>query len=154
MKPEKYIRVKAMCLFIHDGKVLIQSGNSLRKRDAERSRSIIPGDYFRVLGGSLNVFETAEQGVKREIKEELGSDIENLQFLQVVESIFTYWGEKNHEIVFLYKGDLVNKDLYKKDVIHIVEDAYEFDAMWVPIEKIINKEVPLFPATDYSQYLP
>ncbi len=153
MTATQSIKVKTMCLFVHNGKVLIQSGASLKKRVVDKPRPIIEGDFYRVLGGSLNLFETAEEGIRREIKEELGSEIENLQFLQVVENIFTYWGEKNHEIVFLYRADLTDKSLYEREKIHIVEDVYEFDAEWMPIEKILNKEITLYPLADYGKFL-
>ena len=146
---QKNIRVKAMCLIIHEGRILVADGDSMKSG----VRPIVPSNFYRVLGGSLNFDESAEEGVRREIREELNSEIENLEKLDVIENHFTYAGERGHEIVFLFKGTLSRTELTKQDVIHIIEDTYEFDAVWVPIEKILNKEVTLYPEADYNKLL-
>jgi ADP-ribose pyrophosphatase YjhB (NUDIX family) len=143
MNPEPKIKVKAMCLIIRDGKTLVAVGHD----------KVTSQDFYRVLGGSLNFFETSEEGVRREIREELKSELEDLKLLDVVENIFTYEGTKGHEVVFVYSGNLSRNELYDQDVIHIIEDTYEFDAEWASIEKILNKEVPLYPALDWSKFL-
>ncbi len=140
---EGRIRIKAMCLFVHDGKILVQKGYDKVK-----------GEYFyRVLGGSLNFFEKIEEGLRREIREELKSELDNLALLDVVENLFVYEGNKGHEIVFLYSGDLSRKELYGQNTIHVIEKTYEIDVEWVPIEKVLNKEIPLYPALDWSRFL-
>lgn len=149
--PQKKIKVKAMCLFVHENRVLLQSGASLKVTKPDRP--IIAGNFHRVLGGSINFGETTEAAVRREIKEELGSEMEHLALLDVIENIFTYEGETNHEIVFLYKGILADKALYLQEKIHVIEDVYEFDAEWVLIEKILNGEVDLKPKADYAKIL-
>jgi 8-oxo-dGTP pyrophosphatase MutT (NUDIX family) len=151
IQPEKRIKVKAMCFFLHDGKILLQSGASLKiVRDV---RPIVHGDFYRPLGGSIEVGEQSEEGIRREIREELGSEIDNLEMLEVIENVFVYGNEQNHEIVFLFKGDLQKKEIYDQQVIHIVEPDYEFDAMWVPIERILKGEVLLVPKTNWGKYL-
>jgi len=145
------IRVKAMCLIVHDGKVLVADGDTLQSSSPDRR--VVPSSFYRVLGGSLEFQETVEQGVRREIREELNSEIENLEQLGVVENIFTYAGEPGHEIVFLYKGDLAKRELYEKDRWHVVEDGYEFDAVWVPAEQVLNGSKPLYPVFDYATIL-
>ena len=145
------IRVKAMCLFIHEGRVLVANGNSLRTRSEECM--VVPGNFYRAIGGSIDFSETSEQGVRREIREELGSEIESLELLDVIESIFEYEGQQNHEIAFLYKGKLTNEAVLNTDVLHIMEDTYEFDAEWVAIEQILNGSTPLYPAAPYERLL-
>jgi ADP-ribose pyrophosphatase YjhB (NUDIX family) len=137
------IRVSAMCLFVHDGKTLVSKGYDSVKGQA----------FYRVLGGGVNFFETAEDAVRREIQEELQSDVENLVFLTVTENIFTYLGKKGHEIVFMYSGSLSRKELYGAETIHVVEETHENEAVWVPIDEILNGKVPLYPNLDYNQYL-
>lgn len=151
---EKNIRVKTMCLIEHDGKVLIQSLKSLKSRKPEKNIvQYDTGNIYRVLGGSLNYCEPIEDGVRREIREELGSEISSPKLLTVIDNIFDHKGQRDHEVVFLYKADLVNTELHKKPVIHIVEDTYEFDAEWIPVKKVLNGEVQLVPKTDYSKWL-
>ena len=133
-------RVKAMCIFTHDDKTLASKGYDAIKKE----------HFYRVLGGSVEFGETSEEGVRREIKEELLCEIENLKLLSVVENIFEFEDRTGHEIVFIYKGDLSNKDLYKNDKIRIVEPYKEFDAEWISISEILTGKIPLYPKTDYS----
>ncbi len=145
---DKKIRVKAMCLIIHNQKVLVADGDTFKSN----VRHVVPGHFYRVLGGSMNFQETSEQSVRREIREELGSEIDNLEKLDVIENHFIYAGEQDHEIVFLFKGRLARKELTEQNVIHIVEDSYEGDAVWVPIEEMLKGDRPLYPTTDYKKY--
>ncbi len=132
-----------MCLIRHKNKILVSKGYDKVKAET----------FYRFLGGSLEFNETIEYGIEREIKEELGSDINDLHLLDVIQNIFTYEGEKRHQLVFLYKGNLSDKSLYEKNVIHITDATVEFDAEWMPLERVINREVILYPQYDYSNLL-
>jgi 8-oxo-dGTP pyrophosphatase MutT (NUDIX family) len=145
---DQKIRVKAMCLLIHGDKALVMDGDTFKSK----VRLVVPGHFYRVLGGSMNFQETSEEGVRREIREELGGEIDNLEKLDVIENNFMYAGEQNHEIVFLFKGSPTRKELTELNVIHIVEDSYEGDAVWIPIKELLNGEKPLYPSTDYKKY--
>lgn len=134
------IMVKAMCLIEHEGKLLLCKNYNKVKKET----------FFRVVGGTVNFGEKCEEAVRREIKEELNSKIENLHFIAVIENIFTYEGEEGHEIVFLYKGDLSNKEIYKKKIIYI-PDAEDFPAEWVPISDILEGKVKLYPVFNYRK---
>ena len=143
MEQEQKIRIKTMCLFNHEGRTLASKGFDEKKNET----------FYRVIGGSVDFGEKTEDGVRREVREELGCEIENLELQKVVENIFEYNGNQGHEIVFLYKGDLSNKALYEQEKIHIVEPYSEFDAEWVPIEDILNGKSILYPALNYSEVL-
>lgn len=136
----KRIIIKALLLIEHEGKLLLNKGYDSIKKET----------FFRFVGGSLNFGEKAEEAMRREIKEELNSEIENLQFLRVVESIFTYEGEKGHEIIFLYKGDLSNKNIYQQKFISIPDDQ-NFPAEWVPISDILEDKIILYPSFNYKE---
>ncbi len=140
----KKIKVKAMCLFKCKGKVFV-----CKARDEVKKET-----FFRVIGGSVEFSETAEESVRREIKEELNCEIKNIKFLTVVESIFTYRGEKGHEVVFLFGGDLSNKDIYKKESICYVEaNGEKQNAEWVEISDIFKGKIKLYPEFDYKKFL-
>ncbi len=138
-----------MCLIIDSGRVLVADGDSMKSS----TRPIVPSDFYRVLGGGVNFDESAEEGVRREIREELNSEIEGLEKLDTIENRFTYAGERGHEIAFLYKGTLSRKELTKQDTVRVLEDSYEFNAVWVPIDQILNGKKPLYPPTDYKKFL-
>ena len=61
-----------------------------------------------------------------------------------------YDGKPGHEIVFLYNGDLVRKELYAQSHIRIVETTYELEAVWVPIDELASGNIPLYPPFDYQ----
>jgi ADP-ribose pyrophosphatase YjhB (NUDIX family) len=141
--PVQKPRVKTMCLFIHRGKTLATKGYDEKKNET----------FYRLIGGSINFGEKTEDGIRREVNEELGCEIENLELLKVIENIFTYNGNQGHDIVFLYKGELSNKTLYDQEKIHIVEPYAEFEAEWILIDDVLAGKTILYPALDYSKIL-
>lgn len=138
----KEIRVSAMCLIEHKGKLLLCNGYDSVKKEK----------FLRIIGGGIDFREKAEDAVRREIKEELDSNLENLKFITVVENVFTYEGEKGHEVVFLYNGDLTNKDIYNTEKVSILdhEEGWE-NAEWIPISDILENKVILYPSFDYKK---
>lgn len=141
MKDNTQTAIKSICVFVHNGKTLASKGIDEKKGET----------FYRGIGGSVHFREKSEDAMRREVKEELGCDVENLELLTVAENIFTYDGENRHQIVFLYKADLSNKDLYKQDKIHIVEPYSEFDAEWVLIDDILSGKTILYPSLDWSE---
>lgn len=137
------IKVKAMCVFERNGRFLVSKG-----RDTVKNES-----FYRILGGHLDFGECAEDGVRREIREELGCEIEKLKFLTVLENVFTYNGKLGHEIVFLYSGELSDKNLYEKQSITIVEPDKMLEAVWVSKKDIVGNKIRVYPSFDYATTL-
>lgn len=142
-KANNRIRIKVMCLITDGDRVLAGHGYDSVKGE----------DFYRVLGGSMKFSETSEEGVRREIREELNSEIEDLKFLDVVENTFVYKGNPGHEIIFLFQGTLTDKEIYKQAKIHIVDEGYEFDAEWVSLKDVFAGKARLYPEYDYSKAL-
>jgi ADP-ribose pyrophosphatase YjhB (NUDIX family) len=140
---QEKIVIKAMLLIENRGKLLLNTGYNRVKNER----------FFRLIGGTVNFGERIEDALKREIKEELDSKIENLRFLTIAESIFQYGREKRHEICFIYKGDLKNKKIYKKKSIHYIRNGEKFDAEWVAIEDILEGKLILYPYFNIRDYL-
>ena len=115
--------LKAMLVCRHDGKFLMQR--------AGRSPNLI-----RPLGGHVEMFERSGQTIKREIREEINSGISNLRYLGTIENIFTSKGKKEHEVCFIYSGELTNRKLFSKDIIYRNEDGRDEEAMWIPEAKL------------------
>lgn len=132
-----------MCLITDGQRILVGQGRDTVKKQ----------DFYRVLGGSLDFGETSEQGVRREIREELGCEIENLKFLTVIENIFTFEGMNGHEITFMFRGAASDKTLTSKNPVHIVERDYEFDAYWVPLSDVLKNKVIVYPSCEYDKLL-
>ncbi len=70
--------------------------------------------------------------------------------METIENLFVWEGKKGDEVDFLYVGDLARTELYSQNPIHVVEETYEFDAEWVPVDDISTGNTPLYPATDYK----
>jgi ADP-ribose pyrophosphatase YjhB (NUDIX family) len=140
---DKKIIIKAMCLFEHEGKLLLNIGYDKVKDER----------FFRIIGGSVNFGEKTEEAIRREVREELDCEIENLKFLTVIENIFQYEGKNMHEISFIYKGDLSDKRIYEQESIHYIKINEKFDAEWVPISNILTKKIKLYPTFDYQKLM-
>ena len=59
--------------------------------------------FYWIAGGRIQINETSEEAAKREIKEELNMNIENIKLKAIMESFFELEKEKFHEICFYYR---------------------------------------------------
>lgn len=134
------IRVKAMCIFERDGKTLGTKGYDPATGEV----------FYRLIGGGIEHTETSEVAVRREVVEEVASEISDLTFLECVENIFEYEGRPGHEIVFVYKGDLVREELYDMEMIEIREGDEVFEAFWIDVSDVVAGRVVLYPEVDYG----
>lgn len=137
------IKVKAMCIIRHQDKLLV-----CRYFDNTKQQY-----FYRLLGGSMEFGETAEETMRREIKEEINSELEDLRFLQMVENVFTYENQPGHEVIFLFSGTITRTELYEQTDIIITEPTEDVEGFWVPIENILHGDIPLYPLCDYRALL-
>jgi 8-oxo-dGTP pyrophosphatase MutT (NUDIX family) len=87
--------------------------------------------YYRPPGGSIEFGERAEDALKREIREELGAEIDIWLFRGSFENIFVCDGIKGHEIVLIYEAKFRDPIFYQRDEMSAVEDNGEvFKAVW------------------------
>lgn len=134
MKPGK-VRAIALCVFLHDGKVLVGEGYDGIKQEF----------FGRPLGGTIEFGEPSQKTIVREIREELGAEITHLRYLGTLENIFTYNGDVGHEIVLIYRGDLVDQGLYERSPIEGDENGNPIRAIWVPLTDCKRGVMPLYP---------
>lgn len=130
------IRTIALCVFRDKGRLFVFEGC-----DSETGRR-----FYRPLGGGIEFGERSEQAVMRELREEIGAEVQNLRFLGALENIFTYEGRAGHEIVFVYDGTFRDGSFYEREWVDAVEDNGEaFRAVWKPLSDFPNASVPLYP---------
>jgi 8-oxo-dGTP pyrophosphatase MutT (NUDIX family) len=101
--------------------------------------------FYRPLGGGIDFGERAIEAARREIREELGAEVDGLELLGTVENLFTYRGEPGHELIWLFEGRFVDLAFYARDVITADEGGIAFDVEWVPPSLFEDGEVPLYP---------
>lgn len=125
----------AVCIVKHEGKLLAGIGQD----------SVMNKTFYRLLGGGIEFGEKAEEALKREFREELGTDLENVKFVTTLENIFTYEGERGHEIVMVFEGGLADKSLYDKQNIQILDEKEGHVASWQRIEDYKSEKLILYP---------
>jgi 8-oxo-dGTP pyrophosphatase MutT (NUDIX family) len=129
------IKNKAICVFKNEYKILVSEYFNPENGDT----------YYRPIGGNIEFGESSGSALKREINEEIGAEISNLQLLDTVENIYFNKGKTSHEILFIYEADFINQDLYNQDVIEAIEDDRTFDVIWKNISDFVFGDCVLYP---------
>ena len=93
--------------------------------------------FFRLLGGGVEFGETAAQAVRRELIEELGAELTNVEPLAIQENIFDFFGRPHHEIAFLFTAELVDPSFYERDELGKVLDTDE-EVSWQPLSRLFD----------------
>ena len=81
--------------------------------------------------------------IKDEYKEELNINIEVGNFLGISENIFQYKGKNAHELILFYDVTIKKQDY--KSSYKLLDDDDEYEALWIEIDKFINKENIIYP---------
>jgi ADP-ribose pyrophosphatase YjhB (NUDIX family) len=134
--PPPQIRTLAVAVCMDGDRALVECG---RDRVAGRS-------YYRAIGGGVEFGERAAEAVAREWREELGLTLTELRPLGVLENLFSYEGRPGHEIVFAYRGRVVEARAYAQDAFTSVDPSgLRHEAVWVPLDALRQGTVPLYP---------
>ncbi|MBI1729185.1 NUDIX domain-containing protein [Candidatus Acetothermia bacterium] len=110
MQTSKAVRPIPICVFRNGTKILVGSYHDPIKREV----------VYRPLGGGIHFGESSEAALHREIREEIGAEIEKPKLLGVLENLYTFKGELAHEIVFVYDARFLKTAPYiqLKDLTH------------------------------------
>jgi len=101
------IRVIAIAVISRrsDGALLVFDGYDSVKRE----------HFHRPLGGGIEFGETGEVAVRRELREELGAELDEVALLGFLENLFTCDGRPGHQIVAVFSARLADTSLYARN---------------------------------------
>ena len=130
------IKVKAICIFYTRGKILVS-----QFRDSHANKTL-----YRPLGGMIEFGESSLEAIRREIREELQTEIINPVLIGTLESRFNYEGQPGHEFLQIYDAAFIDKSVYLMSSIPFTEsDGSSQQALWKDIS-FFNEQSPLVPA--------
>jgi transposase/ADP-ribose pyrophosphatase YjhB (NUDIX family) len=131
------VKVKAMGLFVSDGRLLVSPGFD----------PVSQKPHLRLLGGQVEFGERSEETLVREMREELGADVEVGELLEVVQNVYVLRGRQKHEIAFIHRARFLDDAFLGKNELPNIEPGSDEVAKWLPIAEVLNGPVPLFPPT-------
>lgn len=124
------LNVRAAGIMIHNGKILVHRN--------------INYDHYALIGGRVEIGENSADTIKREVKEELGKDIDITGYVATIENFFEMKGSKFHEILFVYKIEFLDEDDKKIDYTLKNNEGKDYlQYEWLDLDKI--EEYPVLP---------
>jgi len=93
-------------------------------------------DFWYIPGGRVQMLESSETAVKRELREELGVNVDVKKLLWTAENFFTYDTHQFHEISFYYEVNLLELPAKGEDTFVLEEDGRRYVFQWVLLERI------------------
>jgi 8-oxo-dGTP pyrophosphatase MutT (NUDIX family) len=115
----------------------------LSSRDTIRSKE----RHSIELGGGIEFGKRGEEAVRREIREELNLDLDEVHYLGTLESIFVHNdGHPGHEIVQVYDAVPADTSFYQLETMTAQEaNGQQLDVMWKDLSSFAGSETPLYP---------
>jgi 8-oxo-dGTP pyrophosphatase MutT (NUDIX family) len=131
-----FVRPKVICVFRNGNRILV----------AEAIDPTTGQQFYCPPGGGIEFGETSEVALRREIMEELETQIQDPCLLGVLENIFIYNGRQGHEIIFVYDAQLADRSLYDLDRFVGIESGGDpFDLIWLDINNLAPLTPPVYP---------
>lgn len=132
------IRPIAICVFLNQNRILVSEGYDPVKDQT----------FYRPLGGGIEFGEHSEQTIRRELIEEINSEVGELRYLGTLENFFVFNGTPGHEIVQVYDGELKESGLYDQAVIAGKEADIDkhIKAVWMRLDEFGDGKSILYPA--------
>lgn len=122
------LNVRAAGVMIHNHKILVHRN--------------INFDHYALIGGRVEIGENSADTIKREIKEELGKDVEVTGYISTIENFFEAKGSKYHEIMFVHKIEFTDEE--DKKIEHTIKNVEEKDYLqyeWINLDKIDEYQI-------------
>jgi 8-oxo-dGTP pyrophosphatase MutT (NUDIX family) len=102
---------------------------------------------YRPLGGGIKFMERGASAAQRELLEEIGAVVTEVEFMGLVENIFTHEGRPGHEIALVFEGRFADPSLYAQDTFIGREERGEpIHAGWKALSEFWDEGAPLYPS--------
>lgn len=125
---EYKLNIRAACIIKHNNKILFH-----KCKDK---------DYYCFIGGRVEIGENSEETIKREIKEELGKEIEITGYISTIENFFTEDNFKYHEYMFLYEAEFKEeKDKLIEETLDNIEGKEYLKYYWLDTRKLDEYDI-------------
>lgn len=125
---EQKLNIRSAVIIVHNNKILTHKD--------------INNEYYCLPGGRVQIGENSEKTAKREIKEELGKEIQITGYVTTIENFFEIDGIKYHEIYFLHKAEFIDeKDQRIENTMHNIEGEDYLQYEWLDLEKIESYKI-------------
>lgn len=124
------IRCASKAIIINNGAVLL---NKCKNEEGHI--------YYDLPGGGQNVYESLEEALVREVKEETGYDVRVDKFVALAEEIYTStdlrerFPEYTHRVFHIFKASLISD---KQDAPTEIDFATE-GSIWIPINELASE---------------
>jgi len=127
--PEQQIRTLALAVLLHHDHVLCAEGYDEVKRQT----------FYRPLGGGVEFGERAADAAARELREEIGREVDVRELLGTTENIFVFNGAPGHEICFEFIAEFA-EGAAPGDLAPVTcnEGGYAFIARWLPLAEVVG----------------
>jgi ADP-ribose pyrophosphatase YjhB (NUDIX family) len=129
----RFQRLKAVCVITHGGEYLFSVGVD----PLDQRTFLVP------VGGGIEFAELALSAALREVQEEIGVDVEAPRLLGVLENIFTYNGETEHEVAFCYIGRVRSMDDVPTEGVE--SDGMSFPLRWLSEGELRSPDILVYP---------
>ena len=73
------------------------------------------GDFWNMIGGRVHFGDSTLEAAKRELKEELNADFDNLTLINVSENFFSWMGSNQQELLFVYRATVDDSYPFTKE---------------------------------------
>ncbi|MDN8548661.1 tetratricopeptide repeat protein [Microbacterium sp. NM3R9] len=129
------IRAIAVAVIVKDGHVLAEEYAAGTDRPA----------FLRAPGGGIAFGEEASSAMRRELREELAADVDDLQLLTVAENIFDDGRKRGHEIAYVFAVRSASLQAVPLDERLRVLDG-DNTVGWYRIDDLRSGATPFYPA--------
>lgn len=100
--------------------------------------------FYRPLGGGIHFGEKGQEALVREFREEINQELKDVKYIHTFENVFTYEGKPGHQIILLYKANLVSE---LKESYPIYEEGKTVgQAVWRSLSDIHKQNARIYPA--------